>query len=60
MYADMRLFALHQVRSPKDQYLLLRALDEVLASLLTLPDGVARLHEATGDKVIFTAAFGVV
>jgi len=39
------------VESPKDQYLLLRALDEVLASLLTLPDGSARLHEATGDKV---------
>ena len=40
-----------QAESPKDQYLLLRALDEVLASLLTLPDGSARLHEATGDKV---------
>ena len=39
-----------QAESPKDQYLLLRALDEVLASLLTLPDGRVRLQEATGDQ----------
>jgi hypothetical protein len=41
---------LEQAESRKDQYLLLRALDEVLASLLTLPDGSARLHEATSDQ----------
>ena len=46
----LSLQVLVQAESPKDQYLLLRALDEVLASLLTLPNGSARLREATGDQ----------
>ena len=37
--------------APKEQYLLLRALNEVITSLLALPDGGAQLQAAAGDQV---------
>ena len=36
--------------APKDQYLLLRALDTVIYSLLDLPDGGPALQQAAGDQ----------
>ena len=37
--------------APKEQYLLLRALNEVITSLLALADGGAKLQAAAGDQV---------
>ena len=37
--------------APKEQYLLLGALNETISSLMLLPDGGAKLQAASGDQV---------